>query len=198
MSTRTVGTGPFGLVPFLSSAMPFDVTLLATYPTLSSLCASACPMQELSLTEAPFVVLDTNVVLDVWYWKDAGAQPLAKALQGHLLKPVVSCACLAELADVVSRAKFGLSINEQSALLENYGAMAHIVTDPPVCRHTVRDPDDQKFLDLAVAVGARWLLTKDKLLSKAARREKGGLKALEPARLANFLENVHPTAQPCT
>ena len=32
------------------------------------------------------------------------------------------------------------------------------------------DPDDQKFLELALAVGARWLLSKDKELLKLDRR----------------------------
>jgi predicted nucleic acid-binding protein len=41
---------------------------------------------------------------------------------------------------------------------------------PPV--HTLRctDVDDQKFIDLAIATSARWLVTRDRALLKRARR----------------------------
>ena len=43
---------------------------------------------------------------------------------------------------------------------------------PPRCR----DPDDQKFLDLAASSGARWLLSRDDhLLSLARRTRRDGL-----------------------
>lgn len=198
----TSSTGPFvGLVLFLHllfAAMPFDVSSLAVYPTLIALTERARPLNEVAALDTALVVLDTNVVLDLWYWHDAKAQALQAVLNEKRLIPVVSCACLMELADVVSRAKFALADTAKIALLEEYGALAQIVSDPVRCPHTVRDPDDQKFLDLAVAVRARWLVTKDKLLLKAARREKGGLKALEPARFAALSEIGQSTAQFCT
>ena len=41
---------------------------------------------------------------------------------------------------------------------------------------TCRDPDDQKFLELAQASGAQWLISKDRDLLKLARRtRKAGL-----------------------
>ena len=40
------------------------------------------------------------------------------------------------------------------------------LTPLPACR----DPDDQKFLELAQASGAQWLISKDRDLLKLARR----------------------------
>ena len=44
-----------------------------------------------------------------------------------------------------------------------------------------KDPDDQKFIDLAVAANATWLVTKDRELLKLARRAaKLGVAVLRP------------------
>ena len=52
---------------------------------------------------------------------------------------------------------------------------------PPPCRCS--DPDDQKFIDLALHAGARWLLSHDKaVLRLAAPARRLGLQILPPAR----------------
>ena len=49
-----------------------------------------------------------------------------------------------------------------------------------------RDPDDQRFVDLAVAQSARYLLTRDRALLALARgaRKRFGLLIIQPERLA--------------
>ena len=43
------------------------------------------------------------------------------------------------------------------------------------------DPDDQKFLDLALASGARWLVSRDRALLRLGRRAAGlGLAIVTP------------------
>jgi len=43
------------------------------------------------------------------------------------------------------------------------------------------DPDDQKFVDLALAYGARWLLSRDRAVLKLAKRCRTlGLQVLTP------------------
>jgi predicted nucleic acid-binding protein len=47
------------------------------------------------------------------------------------------------------------------------------------------DPDDQVFIDLALACKARWLLSKDRALLKLARRARAlGLSIQPPASWA--------------
>jgi predicted nucleic acid-binding protein len=47
------------------------------------------------------------------------------------------------------------------------------------------DPDDQAFIDLALAVKARWLVSRDRALLRLRRRaEKQGLVVLTPERWA--------------
>lgn len=55
------------------------------------------------------------------------------------------------------------------------------------CPARCRDKDDQKFLDLAYAVGAELLFTKDKLVRRAAKKlARFGLRTLSPADWASF------------
>jgi predicted nucleic acid-binding protein len=54
---------------------------------------------------------------------------------------------------------------------------------PPHRRLVCRDPDDQMFVDLAVATGARWLLTRDRALLALARHARPfGLEVVAPPR----------------
>ena len=52
---------------------------------------------------APLVVLDTNVVLDLWLFGDPRAAALRQALQAGRLAALVTAPLLAELADVLQR-----------------------------------------------------------------------------------------------
>ena len=145
-------------------------------------------------------VLDTNVVLDLYYWKDAHCEALAQDLAAGRLIAVTSVACLEELADVLSRPHFGLSEGEQLAALQAYAEAARIVAmnaslnpaSTPAsiecpCPARCRDKDDQKFLDLAYALGADLLFTKDKLVRRAAKKlARFGLRTLSPADWTSF------------
>ena len=119
------------------------------------------------------VVLDTNVVLDLYFWKDAQCRRLAEDLREGLAAPVTSAACLEELADVVSRPAFGLSAEEQLTLVRAYAQRCSIVAPQAEAPVRCRDADDQKFLEAACAAHADILYTKDKLLARAARRLSG-------------------------
>lgn len=160
----------------------------------ASLAAAASRAHE---NEQPLTaVLDTNVVLDLYYWKDAHCEALAQDLAAGRLIAVTSLACLEELADVLSRPHFGLSEGEQLAALQAYAKAARIVAmnaslNPASiecpCPARCRDKDDQKFLDLAYAVGAELLFTKDKLVRRAAKKlARFGLRTLSPADWASF------------
>ena len=136
---------------------------------------------------APTVVLDTNAVLDWLVFADPRIAPLAEAIScGHLCWLAVPH-MRGELADVLARpalARFG---NRLGQALAAFDQRARICPDPPsidaglVCQ----DPDDQVFLDLALAEGASWLVTRDKALLALHR----------PAR-ARLLSIVVPEAWP--
>lgn len=122
--------------------------------------------------QATLVVLDTNVVLDLWLFGDVRSAPLRQALAVGRLTPLTTAPMLAELADVLQRpftagwpvppAQAMVGLQNCARLVEPPSPVA-----PPAPRCT--DPDDQKFIDLAVVHGAL-LLSKDAAVLAMARR----------------------------
>ncbi len=112
------------------------------------------------------------------------------ALRGGLLTAVTDEACRQEWLHVLRYPQFDLddaarrcATAEFDAHCTLLDAAAQPVLDPvrvsPLHLPLCSDPDDQKFIQLAWAARASWLLTKDKALLKLARRtRKAGLFAI--------------------
>lgn len=114
------------------------------------------------------IVLDTNVWLDLLVFGDPGVAPLRAALERKSVEIVIDAACEAELERVLGYRFYGnlLPAEKQKAALEECRRIAQKVelvesgAPLPACR----DPDDQKFLELALAARADALVTKDEAL----------------------------------
>ena len=134
------------------------------------------------------VVLDTNVILDCWVFDDPGARSLKAALADRLAVAVRSVETDAELVDVLARSRFDLAEATQRALIDQWQAKTirvEIATPAPI---RCSDPDDQKFLDLALAAGAHAMFTKDKaLLATAALAKRHGLIVSPPSAAGSVL-----------
>jgi len=127
------------------------------------------------------IVLDTNAFLDCWVFDDPAAVPLKRAIEAGAATPVRSSATDAELGAVLERPIFRLDDDARSALLLQWNARAALVEVGGSAPLRCLDPDDQKFLDLAFAVQARALFTKDKaLLATASRARRLGLHVVPP------------------
>jgi uncharacterized protein len=132
--------------------------------------ANVNPSCEQSLTSAPLVVLDTNAVLDWLVFGDPGMAVLAEALTAGRVRWVATAPMRAEFDDVLRRGFDGAWSADIERIAEHWqrlcrGAAAPI--DPSSLR--CADPDDQKFLDLALGAGARWLVSRDKALLRLRR-----------------------------
>lgn len=135
----------------------------------------------------PLVVLDTNVVLDLWLFKDARAQPLRLALRDGRLTALVTAPMLAELTDVLSRPFAAAWPVQPAQVLATLHATAQLVQQPaagpPAPRCT--DADDQKFIDLAWAWPASVLFSRDRAVLKLARAaQRRSLQITTPGRWA--------------
>lgn len=129
----------------------------------------------------PRVVLDTNVCLDLFHFRDPRCAPLAQALDGGAVQAVTNDACRDEWLRVLEYPNVPIRPEQRSGLRERFDAQVRrldALPSPaslgplPVCS----DPDDQKFLELALACGAPWLLSKDRHLLKLNKRtRKAGL-----------------------
>ena len=110
------------------------------------------------------VVLDTNIVLDAFVFADPAAQTLKHALASNQLQWLATKAMRDELARVLAYPKIlpRLAYYQVSAahVLAQFDGQATLVDTAPRATAICKDPDDQKFIDLAVAHQAL-LLSKD-------------------------------------
>jgi len=101
------------------------------------------------------IVLDTNIVLDLFVFDDPAAQPLKDALQTQQLQWIATPAMREELARVLAYKQIvpRLAYYQRSAaeVLATFDRLARLVDVAPKAHPTCKDPDDQKFIDLAVA-----------------------------------------------
>jgi predicted nucleic acid-binding protein len=104
--------------------------------------------------DARSVVVDTNVALDLLVFDDASAQPLAVQLERGLARWIATPAMRDELERVLAYEHIAARLNARGLLAAQVlDAFDHHVTlTGPAVRAalTCSDPDDQKFIDLAV------------------------------------------------
>lgn len=119
------------------------------------------------------LVLDTQIWLDWLVFDDAGVRRLRNAVHLGRAEVVIDAACDAELERVLAYdlGKHSISREAQLAALDQARRLAHRVETVamkglPQCR----DPDDQKFIELAAATNADALVTKDRELLRMKRR----------------------------
>jgi uncharacterized protein len=119
----------------------------------------------------PLAVLDTNIWLDWLLFDDPSTRPLAIAHTVQSIDIIASSSTLAEFAEVIARSRFDYLAHRRGTALQRVAQVARTISTP-ISSAALRcsDPLDQQFLDLAIATGAQWLLTKDKALLKLARR----------------------------
>ena len=129
----------------------------------------------------PPVVLDTNIVLDVFVFNDAASALLKTALEARKLDWLATQPMRDELARVLAYAQIAprLKFYELTAedVLAAFDQHAQITAVPAKASVTCSDADDQKFIDLAVAHQAQ-LLSKDQhVLSMKKRLLAQGIRA---------------------
>lgn len=131
------------------------------------------------------MVLDSNVVFDWLVFDQPGVQPLVAALTSGRLRWLVTPAMLDELAHVLGRGVLARWQPDAALLLATCTRWAQPCAEPvpqgEAGRLRCRDGDDQKFIDLALAERATWLLSRDKAVLALARRARRlGLAILTP------------------
>jgi putative PIN family toxin of toxin-antitoxin system len=159
------------------------------------------------------LVLDTNIWLDWLVFDDAGVAPIKSAVASAQAEIFVDAACAAELVAVLAYPlrKKVLAADAQAACMMECRRVAHMmepvplnqaVTPPPdEALPKCRDADDQKFLELARACRADFLVTKDRLLLELARRKirRAPFRIVTPAQLNAALidhSKFHPRPHP--
>ena len=123
------------------------------------------------------LVLDTNIWLDWLVFQDTGIARIRQLQEAKHLEICIDTVCEAELARVLGY-PFGKRLLDRKAQETAIAQCRRIATRIgasapagerarlPACR----DPDDQKFLEAALAAHADWLITKDRALLDLTRK----------------------------
>lgn len=128
------------------------------------------------------LVLDTNVVLDLFHWANADAVPIMAALEAGRIECLADARTLDELSRVLTYPQLKLTPEMIAERWARYRALVQVVPDgeaPSLPR--CKDRDDQKFLELAARAGADLLVSKDKALLKLRGRTRLGFEIVKPA-----------------
>lgn len=118
------------------------------------------------------VVLDTNILLDIFVFNDERATNLKQALLNGEISAAASQKTLLEFADVISRPLFKLDETTQAVILRQWQSTAQQYDDSNLAPAPwkCQDPDDQIFLDLAYQLRPTILISKDNALLCIASR----------------------------
>ncbi len=122
---------------------------------------------------SPVLVIDTNVVLDLFLYEDPATVPLRELLAEPQTRWLTTAVMREELRRVLLYPqvvrRMDARVLTADAILAAFDARAQIVDSAPKAPYTCKDGDDQKFIDLAVAHTAV-LLSKDKAVLCMAKR----------------------------
>ncbi len=138
------------------------------------------------------VVFDTNICLDFFVFRDPRYLCILEYLEQGLLRAYTSEDCRNEWLNVlnyphlpISEAQRPSAINAFDRYMKLDGPISYSALRLPNCS----DKDDQKFLELALALRADYLVSKDKAVLKLGRRvaKLGAFKIVTPDQFLNDL-----------
>ncbi len=143
------------------------------------------------VTTAPArVVLDTNIVLDLWLYKDAATPALLAALENKSVHWLATQVMRDELERVLAYTHIvkRLAFSQLTAqdILAQFDAHVQLMPVAAKALYVCKDGDDQKFIDLA-AQHKTQLISKDKAVLTMRNRM---------ARLGVAVGKVFPATLP--
>ena len=109
-------------------------------------------------------VIDTNVLIAGLLWRGP-PHTLLEHVRAATVSLLSSPALLAELADVIGRAKFDAILTRTNTSRERSLAevrrLAEVIDPPPLPQPVCRDPDDDQVLALALAAKVELIVSGD-------------------------------------
>jgi putative PIN family toxin of toxin-antitoxin system len=131
----------------------------------------------LTPNSVPRLILDTHVWLDWLVFDDPSIVRIRNAVGTGRVEAYIDAVCEEELVRVMARgfAKRTLDAQAQAEALATCRRLAKRIdssapSDARAGLPRCGDPDDQKFLEAALAANAQFLLTKDRKLLDLARK----------------------------
>ncbi len=155
------------------------------------------------MTEKPRVVFDCNVLLQAAAREKSVAAKCLNLAESGFIQLCVSREVLAEVEDVLNRPEIrahfpDLSDEIVGAFLKRLQKVSVLVRLVPMEFSYPRDEDDEPYINLAVAAGANFIISRDRDLldlmtgytneCKEFRQRFRSLRVVEPAEFLKLLE----------
>jgi putative PIN family toxin of toxin-antitoxin system len=126
------------------------------------------------------MVLDTNIALDLFVFQDSATEALRMAVERADGAWIATAAMRQELVRVLDYPQIArrLKAKTQPAqdVLHAFDRCTRLVAEAPKAAYTCKDPDDQKFIDLAAAHRATLVSKDDAVLCMAKRLARVGVR----------------------
>lgn len=146
---------------------------------------------------APRIVLDTNVWLDLLWFRDPACATLRVALEAGDVVALCRDDCRAEWQRVLGYPGLAIDPADAGRLQSEFDRLITMCTTDQPALSTIAlprcgDPDDQKFLELARDGAATVLLSRDRQLLRLSRRlrREGLFAVIRPAEFATTVVAV--------
>jgi putative PIN family toxin of toxin-antitoxin system len=141
------------------------------------------------------LVLDTNVVLDLYHWANTDAVPIMAALEAGQIECFADERTLDELQRVLTYPQLKMTPEMRVDRYNRYRDLVQLVpageaSPLPRCK----DRDDQKFLELASRCEADILVSKDKALLKLRGRTTLGFQIMKPGAASALMGSLSSAA----
>ncbi|MBE3588462.1 MAG: putative toxin-antitoxin system toxin component, PIN family, partial [Thermoanaerobacteraceae bacterium] len=117
------------------------------------------------------IVLDTNVLVSGLLKSHSHAGTIVRMVAGGLLQVVYDARILTEYREVLSRPKFGFEKREIEAIVSQIEAEGILAVGQPL-PEKLPDPDDEPFLEVALAIEGTILVTGNKKHFAASAAQK--------------------------
>ena len=133
------------------------------------------------------VILDTQVVMDWLVFDEPTLLPLIAHIESRRLHWIATTAMKAELLHVIGRGVAARYSPNLTRIETAFAQHCRFVDEPSlsIARPRCSDTDDQKFIDLGLALAPTtpiWLISRDRAVLKVAKRAaRLGLPILSPA-----------------
>ena len=139
------------------------------------------------------IVLDTNVLVSGLLTPFGSSGEIVRMLFSGELTLHIDARILSEYQDVLSRPKLMFNKDQSSILVDFIKQYAHFISSSPLKNH-LPDPDDEPFLEVAVAGDVKSLVTGNTAHYPVSLRE--GINVHSPSEFIEFYRKQNQGTEP--
>jgi len=132
------------------------------------------------------IVLDTNVVVSGIFRPLSKAASILRLVADGTIHLAYDFRLLSEYREVLGRSKFSFAKEDVEAFLQQVEREGFLVSGKPLKLH-LPDPDDEAFLEVALSVKAKVVVTGNK--RHFPKKEYEGIRILSPSEFLDALSN---------